>query len=148
MQNEKIKASTAIKNIASATVLSFTICVLCWSVFWLLPDAGNIASRDVVMAVWISLAICLCMSVLGFICFSEVFVKKASLVLRYLVFAIVGYCIITAWVFGAGWCPADGFGLFSIICIAVFIIVGVVRLVKVKKSDDILNKQLSNYKQN
>ncbi len=150
MQNEKIDGASAAKKIASATFTSFTICVLCWSVFWLLPDWDGthlIETIDVVVAIWVSLGICLCMSCLGFACFSEVFAKKASMLARYLAFSVFGCLIIIAWVLGSGWCPMAGFPTLAVFCVAAFAIVGVIGLIKAKRSDAMLNKQLNDFKQ-
>ena len=150
MQNEKINGGSAAKRIATATFTSFTICVLCWSVFWLLPDwedAGIIGTIDVVVAIWVSLGICLCMSFLGFACFSEVFAKKASMLARYLAFSVFGCLIIIAWVLGSGWCPMAGFPTLTFFCVATFAIIGIIRLINAKKSDEKLNRQLNDFKQ-
>ena len=151
MQNENINVHDAVKRIVSATFTSFTICVLCWSVFWLLPcweAVGTINILSVVGAIWVSLGICVCVSVLGFVCFSELFAKKWGMTTRYVLFSVFGYAIIAVWVFGSGWCPPDGFVLFTIICVAVFALVGIARFTRAKKSDELLNKQLNNYRQN
>lgn len=149
MKNEKIEVGSALRNIAGATVTSFTICVLCWSVFWLLPDwdgTGAIGTLEVVSAVWVSLGICLCMSALGFVCFSEAFARRAGKLARYLVFAVLGYGVIAAWVFGSGWCPMEGFGLFTAICAAALAFAGVVTFVGMRKTDAALNRQLDDFK--
>ena len=149
MQINKDSVWRAVAEIARATATSFTICVLCWSVFWLLPDwngTGVIGSSEVVAAVWVSLGICVCMSVWGFACFSETFAKKASRSVRYLVFAVVGYGIISAWVLGSGWCPPEGFALFTIACVIVLVIVGIATGIGSKRSDALLNEHLDGFK--
>ena len=149
MQNDKINASEAAKNIAGATATSFTICVLCWTAFWLLPDwtgTGVIGIPKIVTAVWASLGTCLCMSAWGFACFSEAFAKKAGVPARCLAFSVVGFGIIAAWVFGSGWCPPEGFILFAIICAIALGAASIATIVGSKKSDAILNERLSDYK--
>ena len=150
MKSEKIKAGNAVSNILKATATSFTICVLCWSVFWLVPiwqDVDMVSALDIAIVIWVSLGICLCMSMCGFVCFSEALVKRASLTVRCLAFAVVGYVIVTAWVFGSGWCPMEGFVTFTVICVIALLFACAVVLIQSKKANARLDEQLNRYKQ-
>lgn len=136
-------------GIATATAVSFTICVLCWSIFELLPNwtgTGTVNTNDAIRDIWVSLAICFCVSTWSFICFSEKAAVKVSKPFQFLVFTIVGYGIVTAWVFGSGWCPAEGFGLFSIICIAAFVCADLIALIVAAIANKQLNEKLNAYK--
>ena len=147
--NDKNKNSSKIRNIIIATSFSFTICILCVSVFQFLPGWAQgelVSAAEVVRAVWVSLAICLCMSLWGSACFSEKIMLKASKLVRYILFAIGGYVIITAWVFASGWCPMSGFGLFTLICIAALVFAGIITFVSSAIEDKHLNEKLDSYK--
>ena len=151
--NQEIKNTTqgsgAFHSIIIAAALSFTVSLICWSLFELFPNWGHtnlIAISEVVYAIWVDFAICVCMSVWGYVCFSEKFAVKASMVARFIVFAIVGYGIIAAWVFLSGWCPLNGFGLFTVICIIAFVFAGAITFIMSRVQDKKLNKQLSAYK--
>ena len=149
MKNMTRENNGAARSIARATAVSFTICVLCWSTFELLPNwdgTGMISIFHVVSAVWVSLGICLCVSIWGYLCFSEVLVKKFSKLVRFLAFAVVGYGIIAAWVFGSGWCPIEGFWTFTIICIAAFAFAGAMNFISSARANARLQRQLEAYK--
>ncbi len=149
MNSTKTNLSKTINGIIAATTLAFTICMLCWSLFELLPDwskTGTINTDEAVRDIWVGLAICLCMSIWGSICFSEKVAIKTPKIVRFLVFAVIGYGIITAWVFGSGWCPAEGFGLFSIICIAALALACIITFIVTAIEDRRLDAQLKNYK--
>lgn len=150
MKNEKIKIANAASGILQGTATSFTVCVLCWSVFWLMPvwqGAGVVSALDIAGAIWVSLGICLCMNICAFVCFSEALVKIVSLPVRCLAFSVAGYAIIAAWVFGSGWCPAEGFVTFTVICAAALLFACSVVLIQSKKANARLDEQLNRYKQ-
>ena len=149
MATSNKKSNSKVRNILTATSFSFTICMLCVSVFQFLPgwaDGEMVGAADVVRVIWVSLAICLCMSVWGLICFSEKVMLRASKLARFILFAIVGYGIITGWVFASGWCPMSGFGLFTLICATAFVFAGVISLVPSAIADKRLNEKLDSYK--
>lgn len=150
MKSEKIKVGNATLSILKATTTSFTVCILCWSVFWLIPiwqSKGLVSALSVASAIWVSLGICLCMSICGFVCFSEALVKTASLPVRCLAFSVAGYTIITTWVFGSGWCPMNGFVTFTVICVLALLFACTAVLIQSKKANARLDEQLNRYKQ-
>lgn len=149
MKDESKKKGTMAGALAGATTLSFTITIICWSLFELLPDwsgAGTIGTAEAVRDIWVSLAICLCMSLWGCACFSERAAVRFSKIARLLVFAIGGYAIIAGWVFGSGWCPPSGFALFTIICVAALVLACVVTFICMNAADKRLNERLDEFK--
>ena len=151
MNNNKTTIGRDAISILGATTLSFTITIICWTLFGIMPDwskTGTMAIDEVVNATWVSLAMCFCMSIWGYACFSEKFATKASMITRFATFSIVGYGIIAAWVFGSGWCPLEGLGTFSIICAIAFAISGIITYFCSKKTDKELQRKLENFKNN
>ena len=142
-------AGKSIGGIALTTCIGFTICVLCWTMFWLFPhiwQGGVIEVMKVVSAVWTSLAICVCMSLLGFLCFSDSVIKRLSITARCIFFGVGGYAVIAGWVFGTGWCLIMGFSLFSLICITSLVISCVITVVATKAADRRLQAGLDSYR--
>ena len=138
-------------SILGATTLSFTITTICWTLFGIMPDwskTGTMAIDEVVNATWVSLAMCFCMSIWGFACFSEKFSTKASMITRFATFSIVGYGIIAAWVFGSGWCPFEALGSFTIVCVIAFAFSGIITYFCTKSANKKLNAKLEDYKSN
>ncbi len=149
LTNNKSETENAFSTIATCTAISFTICILCWMFFELYPNwtgTGVISTSEAVRDICVSLATCLCMSILGYVSFSEKFITKISLPLRFCGFALFGYGIISAWVFGSGWCPPQGFALFTIICVVAFAFSGLMIFISSKTKDKKLSQQLSAYK--
>ncbi len=139
----------AVGSIALATVIAFTITILCWTIFGVMPNwngTGMISVSEVVCATWVSLGICVCMSCLGFACFSEAFATKASMIARFAVFAVLGYGIIAAWVIGSGWCPIEALGTFTLACVLAFAFAGLSVYICSSMTDKKLQQQLDAYK--
>ncbi len=131
------------------TALSFAITILCWSSFELVPDwtgTGTIAIAEVLRDVWVSLAICFCMTIWGFVCFSEKASLKASILVQILAFSVGGYFIIAAWVFGSGWCPPQGFVLFTIIAVIALVVAAIITYICASREDKKLEKKLNELK--
>ena len=136
-------------SIALNTCISFTACVLCWAMFWAFPNwsgTGLIEGAKVVSAVWTSLAICACMSLLGFLCFSDAIVKRLNTTVRCVLFGVCGYIVIAGWVFGTGWCPITGLPLFSLICVGALVLSCVITVVATKADERRLNESLDSYR--
>jgi hypothetical protein len=139
----------AFSTIGVTTAIAFTICIICWMIFELNPNwdgTGVISIHDAVRDIIVSFGTCFCMSILGYVCFSEKFMTKIPLIGRYVGFVLVGYGIITGWVFDSGWCPPQGFKLFTIICAIAFAISGIMIFISTKIEDKKLQDQLGAYK--
>ena len=136
----------AFSTIGVSTAIAFTICIICWMLFELNPNwdgTGVISIHDAVRDIIVSLGTCFCMSILGYICFSEKFMTKIPLIGRFVGFVLAGYGIIAGWVFGSGWCPPQGFKLFTIICAIAFAISGIMIFISTKFEDKRLQDQLA-----
>ena len=147
--NESTKKGTMAGVLAGATTLSFTITIICWSLFELLPDwsgAGTIATGEAVRDIWVSLAICLCMSLWGCACFCEKAAVRFPKAARIIAFGIGGYAIIAGWVFGSGWCSMRGFALFTIICVAALAFSCIITFICMNAADKRLNERLGEFK--
>ena len=149
MKDEKMKKGRALGAVAGAATLSFTITIICWSLFELLPDwsgAGAIATAEAVRDIWVSLAMCLCMSVWGFACFCERAAVRFPKAARIAAFGVGGYAIIAGWVFGSGWCPVEGFALFTAICVAALAASCIATFAASAAADKRLNERLGEFK--
>ena len=151
MNSENLSKGKLIMSLLGATAISFTITIICWSLFELLPDwsqVGTISKIEAVRDIWVSLGACFTISILAFVCFSDKFATKASMLARTLIFSLLGYATLLAWVFGSGWCPFKGLGLFTIICVIAFTISGIITYFCTKSANKKLNAKLEDYKSN
>ena len=151
MDKYSFDKKTILKSVLQAICFSFTLCILFWMLFGVLPNwdgTGVVSINEVVHAVWVSLAICVCMSIWGFAVYSHFFTKHLSLLARIIIFSVGGYALITAWVFGSGWCPPEGFTLYSVVCAGALLFAALIACAVAKSTDKKLNQHLEDYQKN
>ena len=147
--NERESFGEALISIIRWGAVFFMVSIFYWLAFSIIPDyagTGTISLMRMQRDILVYLGACFSLSTLGYICYSTRLMAKVPLILRILIFTVIGFGILTAFIIGSGMCPMSAFSSFAMSSAWAFIGVDIYIFMLFKRNDKMLQNNLKVYK--